>query len=200
MERMALRRFRWRMRGAWLWPSFAAATVAGGVLLDSLPFAGAGTGLVAGIILAGFLNLAAVVLVGGVGGLLLRRRRPDLPREIARDYAATAGVAFVCAVLLAGGLVHRPALAAQDRAFAAQSAAAQRYLAHRAPPDVRPNAALADTVQLEEDLFRTCAPRRDPDRAFCVYVSTGQDPPGIKVDTNRAPNATFVGRRSGPGG
>ena len=172
MERMALRRFRWRMRGAWLWPSFAAASIAGGVLLDRLPLAGAGTGLVAGIILAGFLNLAAVVLVGGVGGLLLRRRRPDLPREIA----------------------------AQDRAFAAQSAAAQRFLAHRAPPDVRPNAALADTVQLEEDLYRTCAPRRDPDRAFCVYVTTGQDPPGIKVDTNRAPNAAFVGRRSGPGG
>jgi hypothetical protein len=200
MERMALRRFRWRMRGAWLWPSFAAASIAGGVLLDRLPLAGAGTGLVAGIILAGFLNLAAVVVVGGVGGMLLRRRRPDLPREIARDYAATVGVGLVCTVLLTGGLIHRPALAAQDREFAAQSAAARRFLAHRAPPDVRPNVALADSVQLGDGLYRTCAPGRRPDRAFCIYVSTDQSPPGIRVDTNRAPNATFVGRRSGPGG
>jgi hypothetical protein len=30
------------------------------------------------------------------------------------------------------------------------------------------------------------------DRAFCVYVDTTQSPPGITVDSNRAPNREFA--------
>ncbi|MGI8593905.1 MAG: hypothetical protein ACR2ML_05990 [Solirubrobacteraceae bacterium] len=185
-------RLRWRMRGAWLWPAFAAASVVGGVLLERLPVAGEGTGLVAGILLAGFLNLIAVILLGAAGGLLLRRRRPDVPREVARDYAGTVAVVLVCTLLLAAGLVHRPAVIERQRDFTAQSLAARRFLAHRAPPDVRPNVALADSLRLDEDLYRTCAPRRETDRAFCLYVDTSQSPPGISVDSNRAPNRRYL--------
>ncbi len=187
------------MRGAWLWPSFLAASVVGGILLDRLPVAGDGTGIVAGILIAGFLNLAAVVVLGSAGGALLRRRRPDLPREVARDAAGAAAVVLVCVALVAAGLIHRPAVLEDQRDFAAQALAAQRYLAHRAPPDVRPNAMLADSIRVDENLYRTCAPRRDARRAFCLYVNTDQDPPGIKVDTNGAPNSEFAGRRTGPG-
>lgn len=187
------------MRGAWLWPSFVAGSLAGGLLLDRLPVAGHGTGLVAGILLAGFLNLAAVIVVGSAGGALLRRRRPDLPRDVARDAAGTAAVGLVCLALLAAGVVHRPAVLEDQRDFDAQARAAQRYLAHRAPPDVRPNALLADSIRLDEDLYRTCAPRAGEGRAFCVYVYTDQDPPGIKVDTSGSPNSELAGRRTGPG-
>src|SRR3954447_12407416 len=101
MQATGWSRVRWRMRGAWLWPSFAVATVAGGILIDRLPPGGdGGMGVVPGMLIAGFLNLAALILVGGIGGFLLRRRRNDLPREIARDYAGTAGVCLVCLVLL----------------------------------------------------------------------------------------------------
>lgn len=175
-----------------MWPAFVAASVGGGLLLDRLPVAGEGTGLIAGVILAGFFNLIAIILVGGAGGLLLRRRRPDLPREVARDYAGTVAVALVCAVLLTAGLIHRPAVIEGQRDFADQSLAARRFLAHRAPPDVRPNVASADSLRLEDDLYRTCAPRRDPDRAFCLYVDTSQSPPGITVDSNRAPNRKYA--------
>jgi hypothetical protein len=200
MERLALRRLRWRMRGAWLWPSFLVATVVGGVLLDRLPVAGEGTGIVAGTLIAGFLNLAAVVVLGSAGGALLRRRRPDLPRDVARDAAGAVSVVLVCLALATAGLIHRPALLDDRRDFDAQALAAQRYLAHRAPPDVRPNALLADSIRVDEDLYRTCAPRRGERRAFCLYVNTDQDPPGIKVDTSGTPNAEFAGRRTGPGG
>ncbi len=180
------------MRGAWLWPAFVVASVVGGVLLDRLPVAGEGTGLVAGILLAGSFKLVAVILLGAAGGLALRRRRPDLPQEIARDYAGTAAVCLVCLAVLAAGLVHRPAVIERERDFAAQSLAARRFLAHRAPPDVRPNVALADSLRLDDDLYRTCAPRREPDRAFCLYVDTSQSPPGISVDSSRAPNRTYL--------
>jgi len=180
------------MRGAWLWPAFVAASFVGGLLLDRLPVAGEGTGLVAGILLAGFFNLVAVILLGGAGGFLLRRRRTDLPREVARDYAGTVAVVLVCAALLAAGLVHRPAVLERERDFAAQSLSARRFLAHRAPADVRPNVAAADSLRLDDDLYRTCAPRREPDRAFCLYVDTSQSPPGITVDQNRAPNRKYL--------
>lgn len=199
MDRTGLRRLRWRMRGAWLGPTFVAGSVAGGVLLDRLPVAGDGTGLVAGILLAGFLNLAAVILLGSLGGMLLRRRSGDLPREIARDRAGTVAIGVVCALLAAAGLAHRPTVLEQERDFAAQSVAARDYLAHRAPPDVRANAVFADSIRIDRDLYRTCAPRRTPHRAFCLYVNTDQVPPGVKVDTNGAPNADFAGRRTGPG-
>jgi len=118
MQATSWSRVRWRMRGAWLWPSFVAATVAGGVLIDRLPPGGeGGIGVVAGMLIAGFLNLAALILVGGAGGLLLRHWRPDLPREIARDYAGTFGVGLVCALLLVLGLAHRSAIQDNERDF-----------------------------------------------------------------------------------
>ena len=128
-----LTRMRWRMRGAWLWPSFVAATVAGGVLIDRLPPGGdgGGMGVVPGMLIAGFLNLAALILVGGAGGLLLRRRRPDLPREIARDYAGTVGVGLVTALLLVLGLGHHAEVRDNERAFDAQQASARAFIAHR---------------------------------------------------------------------
>ena len=49
-----LRRLRWRLRGAWLWPTFAVAMVVDAVLLHMLPIAGdGGTGWVPAFLLAG---------------------------------------------------------------------------------------------------------------------------------------------------
>jgi hypothetical protein len=51
-----------------------------------------------------------------------------------------------------------------------------------------------DTLKLESDLYRTCVPGRDPDRAFCVFVSTDTSPPGVRADANRETNTSFAGR------
>src|SRR6185312_11425023 len=89
VERVWARRLRWRMRGAWQWPAFAALTLLDAVLLTRLPFYDEGPGtFVAGVLVAMFFNLLAVAVVGPLLGLRLRRMRPDLPRVIASDYAS----------------------------------------------------------------------------------------------------------------
>ena len=43
-ESVWVTRMRWRMRGAWLWPTFVVLTVAEGIALELLPIAGDGPG------------------------------------------------------------------------------------------------------------------------------------------------------------
>src|SRR3954447_132150 len=109
-------RLRWRMRGAWQWPAFLALTVIEAVLLNALPVWGDGVGgFVPGLLLAGSLNLVVVAVIAPLVGMLVRRRRRDLPKPIASDYAGTALLGVLFVALLAGGLSHRSDLA-HDRA------------------------------------------------------------------------------------
>jgi len=191
MEQVQWSRLRWRLRGAWMWPAFIALTVVDAVLLHALPIAGErGPGFVPALLLAGFFNLVAVAVVAPLAGLLVRRRRPDMPRSVAHDYAGAALVVVVTLVLLAVGIAHRPAVQRAQRARAAQFAAVQRYVLARAPAPYRAHVAFADTVQMDTDLYRTCVPGDEPDRAFCLYVDTSQSPPGLTLDRSRAPNDT----------
>ena len=86
-----LTRMRWRMRGAWLWPAFIVLTLAEGVALRCCrsPATGPG-GVLPGVLLAGFANLILIAAVAPLAGHRLRRRRPDLPRVVAQNYAGTA--------------------------------------------------------------------------------------------------------------
>ena len=173
-----------------MWPTFVGVTVFDAFLLHALPIAGeSGPDFVPGMLLAGFLNLVAVAVIAPLAGLVLRRRRTGLPRMVANDYAGTALVVGVAALLLAAGLVHRPAVREAKRDRAAQLAAAQRYVLARAPAEYRAHVALADTVRLDSDLFRTCVPGDRLERALCLFVDTSQSPPGVTLDRSRAPNA-----------
>jgi hypothetical protein len=183
-ERLWARRLRWRLRGAWQWPTFAALTVVDAVLLATLPFTGEGSGFYGGLLLAGFFNIFAIAVLAPAAGRLLRRRRPDLPRAIASDYAGAWLLVAVTALLVAGGLAHRPQLQAARGAEAAAAAAAHAEL--RAPVDLR---------RLEPEYFRACAPAAEPRRWRCVFVSTAQSPPGITHDREQIPNTDY---RSGP--
>jgi hypothetical protein len=189
---MELNRLRWRMRGAWMWPAYVAFTIGDGVLINRQPIAGEGTDLVPALILAAVFNLIAVAVLGRMGGWLLRRRRADLPAVVAHDYAGVACLFAVAAGILAAGLVHAPAVDERHRAFAAQAAAARRYLLTQAPAAIRRNPGRADSLRLGPDLYRTCVPTADPRRSFCLYVNTDQDPPGVRVDPNREPNQSFA--------
>ena len=190
-------RIRWRMRGAWLWPSFVVLTLAEGVALEVLPVAGDGPGgVLPGVLLAGFANLIVVAAGAPLAARRLRRRRPDLPRVIADNYAGTALLCAVAAAIVALGLVHRPSvLAAQDDARA-QAAAVHDYVVAQAP-EYAPGITLADPMRLDGDLYRTCVPGPDPKRWLCLFVNTGQRPAGVTLDHDRAPNSTY---RRGPGG
>ena len=187
-----LRRLRWRLRGAWLWPTFAAATLADTVLLHFLPVAGNGrTGWVPAFLLAGCLNVVAVAAFGGLGGWLLRRWRPDLPKVVADDRAGTALVLLVSALFLAFGLAHRPALQDHTEDVAAQAAAARRWFASQAPAEYRRHVDAADSLQIAPELYRTCVPGRDPERWLCIYLDTSDRPVTARRDTSGASNARF---------
>jgi hypothetical protein len=188
-------RMRWRMRGAWLWPSFVVLTVAEGIALEVLPIAGDGPGgVVPGVLLAGFANLFAVAAIAPLAGRRLRRHRPDLPRVIADNYAGTALLCVIAAVIVTLGLVHRPSVVAENEARRAQLGAVHDYVVAQAP-EYRAGIALADSLRLEKDYYRTCVPGPDPKRWLCLFVNTKQQPAGVSLDHDRAPNDTY--RRHG---
>jgi hypothetical protein len=189
----AINRLRWRRRGAWQWPAFAAAVAGEAVLLHLVPISGEGTSLAGGALLAGFLNLVILAVAAPLSGLALRRRRADLPRPVARDYAATSLIAILGASIVALGLAHHSAVVAAQRAFRAQSDAVRRYVRLHAPGEYQRRIDGADTWHLDADLYRTCVPGADPERRLCLIVNTAMTPPGITVDPNRAPNSTYVG-------
>jgi hypothetical protein len=185
-------RLRWRLSGAWQWPAFTVLTVVNTVVLARLPFSGGRANLLGCLLAAGLLNLIVIAVVSHLGGWLLRRRRRDLPREIAADRAATIGLVALCVVLIAGGLAHRPALQANDELAATVIREAQVFAAHRAPVQYLPLRG-SDTVQQGPDLFRTCYSGPDPRRDFCVFIRTDEPVLIKRVDPDRRPNATIAG-------
>lgn len=189
-----LRRLRWRLRGAWLWPTFVAATLAETVLLRWLPVQGESTRWISGALAAGCLNLVAVVVLGGLGGWLLRRRRPDLPAVVASDYAGTAALAVVALGLVVAGLVHRPQIADRRAAFDEQLLAVHRWVTQHGDDHANAHVSRADTVLVDDDLYRTCVPGPDPKRWLCLIVDTSVSPPAVRRDPSREPNARFSPR------
>ncbi|HEY5197701.1 MAG TPA: hypothetical protein VIJ51_11825 [Solirubrobacteraceae bacterium] len=197
----ALRRLRWRRRGAWLWPTFVIAVVADGVLMHVLPISGDRTQLVGAVLLAGVLNLLVVAGLAPAAGSLVRRARPDLPVVVARDYAARGLIVVLFGLLALLGIGNRGAADAQRRAFGEQALAARRYVLAQAPVAFRRRIGEADTAVLDVNLFRTCVPGGDRGPWLCVFVDTTEDPPGVTLDPSRAPNSTFVDSGgAGPGG
>jgi 4-amino-4-deoxy-L-arabinose transferase-like glycosyltransferase len=188
VERLWLTRLRWRMRGAWLWPAFFGLTAVDGILITELPpYEGTPPGLPGGILLAGFANLFLLAVVAPFAGRALRRRRPDLPRPIAYDYAGTALVAALTAVILAAGLAHRPTVAAEERDEAALAAAVRSYVRAHAP-EWEPGLAAANAEKLKANSYRACVPGPDPRRSLCLIVDTDRRPPAVHRDESMQPN------------
>lgn len=188
VERIWLARLRWRMRGAWLWPAFLGLTVLDGVLIAGLPpYDGAPKGVAGAALLAGFANLGLVALVAPLAARRLRRRRGDLPPVVALDYAGTALVGALTAVVLVAGVLHRPAVAGQRDDQAAASAAIHDYVVAQAP-EYRDGLPAVDGRQLAPETYRACVPGPDPRRWLCLIVDTDQRPPGIVRDPSMQPN------------
>jgi hypothetical protein len=189
-EALWARRLRWRMRGATLWPAFAVAVVADGVLLNRLPVAGdGGPALFPAMILAGFANLIVVAVVAPLAGWWLRSRRPGTPSVVAADQAGTALLAVAALAILGLGLAHRPAVRAAHDDFAVQATLARRFVVGHAPREFQAGADHMNTWKQGAGLYRTCAPGPDPRRAYCMIVDTTTSPPSVSVDRDQSPNA-----------
>lgn len=198
MDRAGLIRMRWRMRGAWMWPTFPVVTLVEALLLHALPVLGNGSATVSALLFAGFTNLVLVAVVGPLVGRLLRRRRPDLPRVVASNYAGTA---LLCAGLigaLAAGLTHAGAIRAQRRDQVLAADATRGWVVRNAPPDYHLRLGALTIHQLGPGYYRGCVPGPQGDRWLCLYVDTGQSPPGITRDHDTQSNAELFRPSLGP--
>jgi len=180
-------RLRWRLRGAWQWPAFGLLTIVDAVLVARLPFTGEGADAAGALILAGFMNLIAVAVIAPLIGIALRRRRPDLPAMIARDYAGTGLLAAICVLLVIGGVAHRSALAAKRADERAVFAAVHDYLVASEPRFVSALGTL-DSRQLEDESYRACVFPAHERLPVCFFVNTDQRPAGITKDPARNAN------------
>jgi hypothetical protein len=191
MERERLVRLRWRLSGAWMWPAFAGLTVLDAILLHLLPFQGDKAGLVPSVLVAMLFNLLAVAVLAPLVGLLVRGRRPDLPRMIATDYAGAGILVLVSLALLAGGIAHHASVSRDASRLRAATLLGQAYIGHNAPRPFRDNATATTTVTIEHGrMFRTCAADLEGRRAWCVIVRTGGEP-RVRFAGNE-PNSSFA--------
>jgi hypothetical protein len=120
-------------------------------------------------------------------GTALRWRRPDLPRVVANDYAGAALLLALTVALLAAGLAHRPAEAAERSDEAAVVEAVERYVSAEAP-QWRPGLGRLDAVQLAADVYRACVPGVHPRRSLCMIVDTDRRPARLTRDDSMEPN------------
>jgi hypothetical protein len=180
---------------------YTGAVVGEGILVHELPISGDRTPLVGGMLVAGVLNLLVVAGAGPILGMLIRRRRADLPVVIARDYAGRVLIVVVGGTLALLGIGNQGRVDAQRRSLREQADAVRVYVERQAAAAYRARIDLADTAVVDANLFRTCVPGGAGAPWLCVFVDTTQDPPGVTVDPSRAPNSTFVGASgAGPGG
>jgi len=192
MDGAWLVRFRWRRRGAWLWPTFVVLTVVDGFILHALPATGQTQTLAGGILAGMVLNLLAVVLLSRPLAVLLRRRRKDLPTVVARNYTGTAVVVAVTAVVLTAGLAHHSTLVADQRAFNDAVMRAIAFIGDRAPEPFRANANHTDTVTIQTGaVYRTCVPNRAGTTNYCVIVRTKMPLDRSVIPDGSEPNAIF---------
>jgi hypothetical protein len=187
-----LARLRWRRRGAWLWPAFAALTIVDGVVGHALPPAGESQAFLGALLVACFLNLIAVLILSRPLGALLRRYRTDLPKVVARDYGGRAAILLVAAAILAAGLLHRPTILQHRRAMQDAISRAQAWIGDRAPAEFRRNVEYVSTFAIEPGrIYRTCVPSDRRVRTYCVVVNT-QLPVATSVKfAGYEPNSVF---------
>ncbi len=192
MERVWASRLRWRLRGAWLAPLLVLLTFGDALLVHALPLGGDRTDLVAALLLASFFNLLALVVLAPLGGIALRRARPDVPTVVARDRAGVALVVCVTAALLVFGLLHHGTVVRNRHALAEALTRGEAWIGTHAPPAMRRHVGAADAVAIVDgSIYRTCVPGARPGRAWCVVVRTTVPfPGGIRFDGGE-PNAVF---------
>src|ERR1700739_2851545 len=171
MESAWLHRARWRWRGALLWPTFVLAVFADGVIASVRPFVGDSQSFGGGVLAGLIINLLGVMLLSVPVGALIRRARPDMPAQVARNYGGALVVVVLTAGLLAIGMVHHTGVLSDQRVLDDAIVRAEAYIGDRAPAEFRVNAAHTDTYIIQPGvIYRTCVPSRYRPRYYCVIV------------------------------
>jgi hypothetical protein len=199
-ERFWPRRLKWRLRGAWMWPTFAVLTIGEGVLLHKLPPTGFRIpDVVIGSILALFAN---IFLVGVIAPWLARRLverdrqaggSERFPPEIYLDRTATVLLVVGAAGVLAAGLANIRVSTAETNALKEAGDRAETYVNAHADPEIKQRLDGANSARLGDGFFRVCVPRLDARQQYCVFVDTRRDT--VRKDPSTLPNQKFARSR-----
>lgn len=156
-----------------MWPAFVGLIVVDAAIGHLLPPVGERQTLFAAALAGLLLNLLGVILLSWPVGVLIRRRRPDLPQSVARDYGGTAVVLAITTVLLVAGLAHHSSIASDQAAMRDAIVRAEAFIGDRAPDRFRRNVRLIDTVAIQPgSVYRMCVPEVHGIRTYCVVVNT----------------------------
>ncbi|HWD64643.1 MAG TPA: hypothetical protein VG405_05675 [Solirubrobacteraceae bacterium] len=171
MDGARITRLRWRLHGAWMWPTFVVLTLLDGALVHWLPLSGDSQSPMTGWLIGLFVGLLAIVLAAPALGFVLRRFRPDMPRVVARDYAGAGAILAITLILLGAGLTHRSTIIADRQALQDAVARAQAFIGVHAKPQFRANVRHASTYELQPPrIYRVCVPNQAGTRTYCVIV------------------------------
>lgn len=175
MDAAPIIRMRWRLRGAWLWPSFVVLTLADATMVHNLPLSGDSESWVSGWLLGTVLSLIAIVLFANLFGRVVRRLRPDMPRLVARNYAGALITLAVTLALLAGGLIHQQVINSDSHAAQDATARAESYIGTHAPDAFKRNLHSLSVYQMQGSvIYRICAADLTETRDYCVIVNEHQ--------------------------
>jgi hypothetical protein len=189
-------RVRWRLRGAWMWPSFVATTLLDGFLLHKLPPVRTGIDPIPAVLLATFGNL---ILIGAFAPWLARRlwkRRPAADPyapakaqfEVLSDRVGTGLLVAGVFGVLAAGLAARPTVIAETDAKEEAAHAIDRYVQNSGDDELIRNEETANMKRYAEGYFRICIAMDDRRRFACFWVDTNEDPTEIVRDSSAEPN------------
>jgi hypothetical protein len=193
-------RLRWRMRGARMWPLFAALTIGDGLLLHFLPPNRTGVRIVPGLIIASFANL---FLVGVIAPFIARRLvvrerhahqaegREPVPPEVFLDRSASSLLIVAAIGLTIAGLGNRPVIVSETRATEENAHLVEQYVNAHGSAEVKANLQTANSKRLSEGYFRTCINLNDRSKAFCMYVDTKKQT--VVPDASQRPNSVELG-------
>jgi hypothetical protein len=198
-ERFWPARIRWRLRGAWMWPTFVAITLLDGLIMWRLPPVGEGVDLIPAILISTFGNL---ILVGAVAPWLARRtwkRRPAAepgapPRaqlEVLTDRIGTGLLVATVVGVVAVGLAARPTVVSETEETERNAKAFRAFVLAHGDRELIRNLETANTIELGDALFRTCVARDDRQRYFCTLIDASRDPAKVDVDPSAEPNSAY---------
>ena len=188
-----------------MWPVFVVVTFLDGLVLDLLTPIRVRAALIAGILIATFVNL---FLIGALAPWLAKRMRarrpaepgagaapPQAALEVLTDRIGTGLLLAGLAGVLVAGLAARPVVVGETEDKEENARIVRRLVLESGNRELISNLESANTVRLGEGYFRTCVARRQRERYFCVFVDTTREPTRVTRDPSAEPNSTF---RSAP--
>jgi len=198
-ERFWPARVRWRLRGAWMWPTFVVITLLDGLIMWRLPPVGGGVDLIPAILISTFGNLAIIAVLAPWLARRTWKRRPAAepgapPRaqlEVLIDRFGTGLLLATVVGVVAAGLAARPTVVSETKESERNARAFRSFILRRGDDELIRNLETANTIELGDAFFRTCVARDDRERYFCTLIDASKDPPDIDVDPSAEPNSVY---------